>query len=243
MKIMADEQMEPIDWSSVKGAGLSDRVGGPRGYQGSEAAQRFPWKCPACGSDQQGPLEAGCGACGSGKAAPKHVGVDPIVYKRKDAESIEEAVATLQPPVQRLSDLHAAFLRWIANAGATVGPLAAFTAGWEARGGSPMQIDEPADVPTTPVADTARDPLDSGLCCLARHANAVPPWTCDCPCHTRAEPALEGTIQSRTIIAALTFFADQVLKAGPEEVITGEWLNATDTNTLIAELKHTYGIS
>lgn len=22
-----------------------------------------------------------------------------------------------------------------------------------------------------------------GMCCMARHANAVPPWTCDCPCH------------------------------------------------------------
>jgi hypothetical protein len=21
-------------------------------------------------------------------------------------------------------------------------------------------------------------------CCMSRHANAVPPWTCDCPCHT-----------------------------------------------------------
>ena len=30
-----------------------------------------------------------------------------------------------------------------------------------------------------------RDPMDSGLCCITRHANAVPPWTCDCPCHKR----------------------------------------------------------
>lgn len=22
-------------------------------------------------------------------------------------------------------------------------------------------------------------------CCMARHANATPPWTCDCPCHER----------------------------------------------------------
>ena len=26
-----------------------------------------------------------------------------------------------------------------------------------------------------------------GLCCLARHANATPPWTCDCPCHEEAK--------------------------------------------------------
>ena len=24
---------------------------------------------------------------------------------------------------------------------------------------------------------------DSGLCCMARHANATPPWMCDCRCH------------------------------------------------------------
>ncbi len=28
-----------------------------------------------------------------------------------------------------------------------------------------------------------------GLCCMARHANAVPPWTCDCPCHDEAKNA------------------------------------------------------
>lgn len=30
-------------------------------------------------------------------------------------------------------------------------------------------------------------PEDSGLCCMADHANAVPPWTCSCPCHTRKD--------------------------------------------------------
>jgi hypothetical protein len=38
-----------------------------------------------------------------------------------------------------------------------------------------------------------RDPLDpfnrtleeTGRCCMARHQQAVAPWTCDCPCHTR----------------------------------------------------------
>lgn len=32
-----------------------------------------------------------------------------------------------------------------------------------------------------------RSDMDSGLCCMARHAQAVAPWTCDCPCHTREE--------------------------------------------------------
>lgn len=36
-----------------------------------------------------------------------------------------------------------------------------------------------------------RDPLDSGLCCMARHAQAVAPWTCDCPCHRRPRSTSE----------------------------------------------------
>lgn len=32
---------------------------------------------------------------------------------------------------------------------------------------------------------TPRTVYDSGLCCMARHANATPPWTCDCPCHVK----------------------------------------------------------
>lgn len=29
-------------------------------------------------------------------------------------------------------------------------------------------------------------PFDTGLCCMSRHATAVAPWTCDCPCHSKA---------------------------------------------------------
>jgi len=36
-----------------------------------------PWKCPACGVENNGPLQAGCASCGSGSAQPKHVGVPP----------------------------------------------------------------------------------------------------------------------------------------------------------------------
>lgn len=38
--------------------------------------------------------------------------------------------------------------------------------------------EEPKDAATD--TDT-----DTGLCCMAAHANATPPWTCDCPCHDK----------------------------------------------------------
>jgi hypothetical protein len=51
-----------------------------------------------------------------------------------------------------------------------------------------------------------------------------------------AAPPAEGDINSRTMIAALTFFRDQVLVDNPEEVTTGEWLNAAAVTNLIARL-------
>ncbi len=44
---------------------------------------------------------------------------------------------------------------------------------------------------------------------------------------------LEGTLESRTIVAALQLFREQVLVHNPEEVKTGEWLNARDVEVLI----------
>jgi hypothetical protein len=46
---------------------------------------------------------------------------------------------------------------------------------------------------------------------------------------------LTGTIQSRTIRAALEFFREQILTAQPEEVTTGEWLSADQVTELLKE--------
>lgn len=43
-------------------------------------------------------------------------------------------------------------------------------------------------------------------------------------------------IVNRTLIAALELFRDQVLVGVPEEVQSGEWLNAAEVNELIAQL-------
>jgi hypothetical protein len=49
--------------------------------------------------------------------------------------------------------------------------------------------------------------------------------------------ALEGSAESRTILAALQLFLDQVLRSDPEEVAEGEWLSAQDCEALIRKLK------
>ena len=56
---------------------------------------------------------------------------------------------------------------------------------------------------------------------------------------TKPTDALEGTPESRTLVAALSFFIDQVLIHHPEEVQSGEWLTATDATALIDTLRRT----
>jgi hypothetical protein len=46
---------------------------------------------------------------------------------------------------------------------------------------------EAAEAQVAALTAPPRTPYESGLCCMAAHANAVPPWTCACPCHARQE--------------------------------------------------------
>ena len=48
---------------------------------------------------------------------------------------------------------------------------------------------------------------------------------------------LEGTVESRTIVAALEMFKEQVLAGDPPEVQSGEWLNAKDVDVLIQGIR------
>ena len=48
---------------------------------------------------------------------------------------------------------------------------------------------------------------------------------------------LEGTAESRTIVAALILFIDQVLQHQPDEVTSGEFLSATDTQKVIEKYR------
>lgn len=55
----------------------NERVGGSRLYKGATLGPLVGWKCPACGTENSGPLDRGCIACGSGSAAPYHVDTKP----------------------------------------------------------------------------------------------------------------------------------------------------------------------
>lgn len=52
---------------------------------------------------------------------------------------------------------------------------------------------------------------------------------------------LAGTPESRTIVAALKLFRDQILSDMPEEVRSGEWLTPQEVDRLIDRLERTDG--
>lgn len=65
--------------------------------------------------------------------------------------------------------------------------------------------------------------------------NASPMPTPDAP--PVPAVALPGTAESRTIIAALSYFIDQVLNGNPEECQTGEWLSIAEAQALLKRLE------
>lgn len=195
------------DWQALKGT-TSDKVGGPRGYQGSEANARAPWKCPACAALNEGLLGEGCSSCGSGGGA-KHVGIDPIVRKGdRYTPDVPGYRVSFRPPV--IVDVQQAFTQWILGAGAAVGPLDAFTAGWTARERVPIMAEPDAPVVIEPIAVDAAPSVD---------------------------PPLLGTARTRTLLAALIVFKEQVLINQPEELISGEWVGLAELDQMIAELR------
>lgn len=78
----------------------NDRVGGSRNYKGPTLGALAGWKCPACGTENSGPLERGCTSCGSGSAAPYHV----------DTKPREVAFDTTTPILQPIDQ---GFERWL----------------------------------------------------------------------------------------------------------------------------------
>lgn len=50
---------------------------------------------------------------------------------------------------------------------------------------------------------------------------------------------LKGNAESRTLIAALQLFIEQVLQGNPEEVGSGEWLSAAEAAELVKRIERT----
>jgi hypothetical protein len=145
------------------------------------------------------------------------------------------------------------FLAWIQKAGTDVGPLAAFQAGWQARG---MTIPVTPDMSfPIPKEQTDADPMVGtemvgGDLLPVPDQGGSPQGAPTAPDdQERAEdPEVQGeagegfvgTAQDRTLLAALIFLREQVYSQQPEEETTGEWLKREELDRWIAELKGPY---
>jgi hypothetical protein len=92
------------------GEPLMGAAGGEIGagkYDGPEAHVQAPWKCPACGLENLGPLPHGCVHCGSGKPG-RHVGVETPPPPVEAGQWIPPAVTPETPTV-----VEQAFVDWI----------------------------------------------------------------------------------------------------------------------------------
>lgn len=203
-------QMEPVQWSGLRPAEGT----GPRHYAGSEANAKAPWKCPACAAENTGLLGAGCSSCGNGGGA-KHVGVDPIVVK-STLRTVREfdiqtplAAANALPLHETPDTLSQAF--WVFVHSRT----------------PEQSLPDPFE--TFKAGWMARGAQVTPTIAGPDEIPTVQPVTDD--------QMLVGTARTRTILAALIFFKDQVLSQQPEEMGTGEWLTAEQMQTLIDELK------
>ena len=189
---------------------ITGAAGGELGagkYDGPEAHVTAPWKCPACGGQNEGPLPQGCTQCGAGKPG-FHVGnppPDPTLGNSAAFEAVKADITRGLEHTERemLRDefMYAAAGTWTEQHPEAT-PIEIFIAGYR----------------------MARVQL-------AAHMIQAPPVTVDVRAlapHTKAQ---------RTIIAALEIFKDQILSQGPEEISTGEWMSAAEVDELIATLK------
>lgn len=183
---------------------------------GRHAIQHAPhtpsiWKCPACDTENSGPLGLGCNSCGSGTPGRKANDHDTPVRVRLGDDAVDGSASRddLSQRVQALQGeeaRNAAFLDWFRPFRGKLGPegeqliYAAFVAG--------VQWVEGRVVNGTTAAASPAD-------------------------------TLRGTARERTIIAALRMFIEQVLSTRPEEVGTGEWLSAEETLQVVQDMERT----
>jgi hypothetical protein len=178
-------------------------------YEGPEAHATAPWKCPACGVQNEGRLELGCVHCGSGKPG-RHIGLPTKESPAFKAVKADMARGLEALDAARLSTISQALERTLYEV-------------WR---------DSQTDKAFAVTENQAY--LEAAFVAGYRAAQrqiliTAPPVTADVD-----ELAPEGKVR-RTILAALAFFKDQVLSNAESEIASGEWLSVEECERLIAQ--------
>jgi hypothetical protein len=100
-------------------------------YDGPEAHQHLPWKCPRCAAENVGPIAEGCSSCGSGSAKAYHVEtpLPPATIPPPFAPTRNKTLRQLREDMERGLAAHDAALAWT-TANPTATALQAFLAGY-----------------------------------------------------------------------------------------------------------------
>jgi hypothetical protein len=167
-------------------------VGGSRHYDGGGLGAEAGWKCPSCGTENQGPLAQGCALCGAGKPG-RHIGREAPPPAMPPTPPPEPD----PPPTVRQGDV----ATYWAETHPDVSVEYAYRAGYYEGVRAAREAQRPAAAPT---ADGERQEKIA-----------------------------------RTIIAALSYFADHVLPQAPHEVASGEWCSVDEVRSLIQSLTTT----
>lgn len=189
-----------------------------------EAIQKAPWTCLVCQTVNAGPLAEGCSACGSATQVARKAPVE--VPKPRNVNVAAAGVlrgVTHMAPDQAALAAAARFLQQSPQAGV----IDAYLAGY-------LQA-------SRDVLEGMRDGLKPFQEALVPHEYKPTPQPSQrVPTPTPSPPEVGGLSPegkpTRTILAALALFRDQVLVEGPEEVATGEWCGVEEVNGLITRL-------
>lgn len=123
-------------------------VGGSRHYDGGGIGPLAGWDCPACGTAQSGPLEAGCASCGSGRPGHKVAEAPPRSIIDAGSDLWDTHFGGARAAALSLND---AAEQWTLH-NPTAGLVEAFIAGYLAAQGRTMTAPPvTADLPTLDV--------------------------------------------------------------------------------------------
>lgn len=171
-----------------------------------------PWKCPRCGTENQTPLPQGCPVCGSGKPGFKAPITDQglplqVPLEYRPQNALQTSQDVIPAPIDE-QDVLQAYYAWRARQAGHQTGLPALEQVWFAGVEYGRRTFLTAAAPELPMSEVSPIP-DSDI----------------------------GTAESRTLIAALELFIEQVLQHDPEEVTSGEWLTAQAARDLINRIQ------
>jgi hypothetical protein len=181
---------------------------GDRHYDGPGLGPVSVWKCPACATENVGEIDQGCSVCGSGSARPYKATPPPADLKLPGLPTAEDHGRDARRAESPIAGAVGGSIPGVAE-------IEAIAEAW---------VRAHDDWPLS-------DAFIAGYRFALQRTLTAPPVSTDLP-----DLSPEGKV-TRTIIAALELFRDQVLRQAAEEIASGEWCSLADVDQLLQQLR------